>query len=102
MRQRPWKWDGETTIGHLLAEARESLGLSQAEVARRLGVSGANLSRIERGADLRVSTMIDIARALQLEPMLVPKSLVPSVRALLDELQESDAAQPAPERGRFT
>ena len=99
MQHSPWKWGGEA-IGHLLAATRERLGLSQAELARRLGVSGANLSRIENGADLRVSTLIDVARALQLEPMLVPKEHVPSVRALLDDLHEAKTAEP--ERGRFT
>jgi transcriptional regulator with XRE-family HTH domain len=100
MQHSPWKWGGDTPIGRLLASARERLGLSQSELARRLGVSGANLSRIEHGADLRVSTLVDIARALQLEPMLVPKERVPSVRALLDDLQRAHDTEP--ERGRFT
>jgi DNA-binding Xre family transcriptional regulator len=47
-----------------------------------LKFSAANLSRIENGKDLRVSTLLDIARTLGLEPMLVPKMYVPSVRAL--------------------
>ncbi len=87
-------------LGRILAAARERLGLSQSELARRLRVSGANLSRIEHGSDLRVSTLLEIARALQLEPMLVPKEQVPSVRALLDDLQRPHDA--TPERGRFT
>jgi HTH-type transcriptional regulator / antitoxin HipB len=99
MEHRPWTW-GSESIGRLLAAARERLGLSQSELARRLGVSGANLSRIEHGADLRVSTLVDVARALQLEPMLVPKEYVPAVRALLDDLQEPRTSEP--ERGRFT
>jgi transcriptional regulator with XRE-family HTH domain len=100
MQHRPWKWGGDAPVGRLLAAARERLGLSQSELARRLGVSGANLSRIEHGADLRVSTLLDVARALQLEPMLVPKESVPSVRALLDDLQRPSPTEP--ERGRFT
>lgn len=99
MKQSPWKWTAEAPVGRLLAAARERLGISQSELARRLGVSGANLSRIEHGADLRVSTLVDVARALQLEPMLVPKSAVPSVRALLDDIGRTTAE---PERGRFT
>jgi len=99
MQFSPWRWNAETPVGRILAAARERLGLSQAELARRLGVSGANLSRIEHGADLRVSTLLDVARALQLEPMLVPKEHVPSVRALLDDLQRPHDA--TPERGRF-
>lgn len=95
-----WAW-GRETIGPLLAAARERRGLSQAELGRRLGVSGANLSRIERGADLRISTLLDIARALDLEPILVPKSAVPAVLAVLREPREGgDADERA--RGRFT
>ena len=100
MQHSPWKWGGGTGLGRILATARGRLGLSQSELARRLGVSGANLSRIEHGTDLRVSTLLEIARALQLEPMLVPKESVPSVRALLDDLQRPDDA--TSERGRFT
>lgn len=100
MQHSPWKWGGGTALGRILAGARERLGMSQSELARRLGVSGANLSRIEHGTNLRVSTLLEIARALQLEPMLVPKASVPSVRALLDDLQRPHDAPP--ERGRFT
>lgn len=100
MQDSLWNWGGETSVGRILAAARERLGLSQGELARRLAVSGANLSRIEHGADLRVSTLVDIARALQLEPMLVPKENVPSVRALLNDLQRPHDTEP--ERGRFT
>jgi transcriptional regulator with XRE-family HTH domain len=100
MQLSPWKWSAEAPVGRILAATRERLGLSQSELARRLSVSGANLSRIEHGADLRVSTLLDVARALQLEPMLVPKEHVPSVRALLDDLQRPHDTQP--ERGRFT
>lgn len=101
MRHSPWRLDAETPIGRMLAEARRRLGLSQSQLARHIGFSGANLSRIEHGADLRVSTLLDIARALQLEPMLVPKGYVPSVRALLDDLRASDTERATPERGRF-
>jgi hypothetical protein len=67
-----------------------------------LKFSAANLSRIENGKDLRVSTLLDIARTLGLEPMLVPKMYVPSVRALLDDLQRPADVEDEPERGRFT
>jgi len=100
MKQSPWRLGSGTPVGALLAATRKGQGLSQSELARRLGVSGANLSRIEHGADLRVSTLLEISRALQLEPMLVPKENVPSVRALLDDLHSSVDTET--ERGRFT
>jgi transcriptional regulator with XRE-family HTH domain len=83
----------------LLAVARRARGLSQAELADRLGVTNANISRIERGSDLKVSTLVDVARELKFEPLLVPKEHLSSVRALLGSLQHDDTAQP--ERPRF-
>lgn len=85
-------------IGRLLAAERERQGISQGSLARALGVSAPNLSRIEHGADLRVSTLLDLARALGLEPMLVPKEAATTVRSVLEDLTD---AQP-PLRGRFT
>jgi HTH-type transcriptional regulator/antitoxin HipB len=99
MEQSPWRWGEAGAVGRILAAARERIGLSQTELARRLAVSPANLSRIEHGSDLRVSTLLELARALQLEPMLVPKNLAPAVRAILDEPQSDDGHA---ERGRFT
>jgi HTH-type transcriptional regulator / antitoxin HipB len=98
MEQSPWRWGEAGAIGRILAAARERAGLSQGELARRLAVSNANLSRIEHGSDLRVSTLLEIARELQLEPMLIPKSLAPAVRAMLEEPKDGDER---PERGRF-
>ncbi|MEO6991010.1 MAG: helix-turn-helix transcriptional regulator [Candidatus Baltobacteraceae bacterium] len=85
-------------LGALLVAARKQLGLTQTQAARRLGMPNSHLSHIERGADLRVSTLLDIARLLKLEPMLVPKSQVPSVRALLGDSAEPNETL---ERGRF-
>ncbi len=87
------------SLGSLLARARRERGLSQAELARRLGMSAPHLSRIEHGADLRVSTLLDIARELRLEPLLVPKPHLASVRALL--AAEEEEAPGRAERGRF-
>jgi transcriptional regulator with XRE-family HTH domain len=98
MEQTPWRWGEPGAIGRILAAARQRAGLTQAELARRLAVSAANLSRIEHGSDLRVSTLLEIARELQFEPMLIPKNLAPAVRAILEE-QKGGAERP--ERGRF-
>jgi HTH-type transcriptional regulator / antitoxin HipB len=67
-----------------LGEARESQGLSQVELGKRLGVTQSQITRIERGAsDIRLSTLVETAHALGLEPMLIPKPLLPAVRHLL-------------------
>jgi DNA-binding XRE family transcriptional regulator len=47
-----------------LAELRQSRGLSQAELAGRVGVKQANLSRIERREDLKVSTVAKVVEAM--------------------------------------
>jgi DNA-binding XRE family transcriptional regulator len=48
--------------GHRLAERRAALGLSQAEVGDRMGVTKSRVSQIERG---EVSTVDAIARYVQ-------------------------------------
>ncbi|MBV8751019.1 MAG: helix-turn-helix transcriptional regulator, partial [Candidatus Eremiobacteraeota bacterium] len=78
---------------------REQRGIPQGKLAARLGISAAHLSRIEHGANLRVSTLLDIARELRVEPLLVPKELVPPVRALLSAPADGEPADR--ERGRF-
>ena len=74
------------SIQHLAAEikaAREKSGLSQRGLSAKVGVPQGHISRIENGAvDLKTSSLIEFARALDLELMLVPRSLVPTVQGL--------------------
>jgi DNA-binding transcriptional regulator YiaG len=44
-------------MGRALSERRQALGLSQTEVARRMRTSQPAVSRLEAGADVRVSTL---------------------------------------------
>lgn len=91
---------GDQAVGRVLSIARRSRGVTQTELAARLAVSNANISRIEHGGDLRVSTLVDFARELELELILVPKEHLSAVRALLDSLEAS--APPAdPQKPRF-
>lgn len=89
--------------GHGLIEAlrrlRQERGVSQATLAGRLGVAPSHISRIEHGADPRLSTLVEMARALQAEPILVPREHVSAVRALLEDLQGRREA--GSERPRF-
>ncbi|MEA2080586.1 MAG: helix-turn-helix transcriptional regulator [Pseudomonadota bacterium] len=69
-----------------LKAAREKKELSQRAFARKTGVPQSRLSRIENGyIDLRTSNLLEIARALGLEVMLVPRRLVPTVRSLANQ-----------------
>jgi len=50
-----------------LRELREQSNVSQAELARRAGVSLATVRRLEAGNLARVSTAVKLARALGME-----------------------------------
>lgn len=78
-----------------LKQARESKGLSQRELGARIAVPQSHISKIESGTvDLKASSLIEFARALDLEVMLVPRSLVPAVEALSRPSQERQDLQP--------
>jgi DNA-binding Xre family transcriptional regulator len=58
---------GESTVppeAVRLAELRQSRGLSQAELAERVGVKQANISRIEGREDLKISTLAKVVEAM--------------------------------------
>lgn len=58
--------DAEVRLAVAVAEARESAGLTQAELAKRLHTRQSNISRIERGAQNVTIAMLErIAKALQ-------------------------------------
>jgi HTH-type transcriptional regulator/antitoxin HipB len=71
-------------IADSLKTARTRKSLTQRELGERVGIAQGRLSRIESGAvDLRVSSLLELARALDLEPMLIPRQLVPTIRAIV-------------------
>jgi HTH-type transcriptional regulator / antitoxin HipB len=73
-----------TSIQNQLRQAREGAGLTQSDLGARIGQPQSAVSRIERGGDLRVSTLLEMVRALKMEPVLVPKRLIPAIQALLE------------------
>lgn len=61
-----------TDLGRLIAEARRSARLTQAQLAAEIGTSQSAISRWERGDDTpRVDTLVRILRACGFEPDLV-------------------------------
>jgi transcriptional regulator with XRE-family HTH domain len=67
-----------------LKAAREKKELSQRALSAQAGVPQSHISRIERGAvDLQLSSLIELARVLDLEVMTVPRKLVPAVQAII-------------------
>lgn len=73
-----------------LKSARKKKGLSQRAFSRLAGMPQSRLSRIENGSiDIRTSSLIELARTLDLELMLIPRQFVPAVRSLTRGLDYS-------------
>jgi len=70
-------------IGRLLKTTRKGLRLTQEQVADMAGISRPRYREIEAGSSAaRTTTLINIARALGLELMLIPQAMVPAIDAL--------------------
>jgi predicted transcriptional regulator len=81
----------DATLSNPLRSRRKALGLTQRDVAKRSGLLQTNYSKIEQGkTDPRFSTVQEIARALSLEPMLIPLELVDTVNALTNQGRSPD------------
>lgn len=75
---------GVDHIATILRDARHKKNLSQRELSGVSGVPQGHISKIEKGAvDLRLSSLIALARALDLEVALIPRSAVPAVQSIV-------------------
>lgn len=63
------------TIERQLWYLRQRRGWTQAELARRAGVSQRRISRIEAGEDALMSTIRSLYRAMGHEPLLIPDTI---------------------------
>lgn len=82
-------------IADRLREAREGKQLSQRELSRLAGVPQAKISRIESNSvDLRLSSLVAIASALELEIALVPRKAVPAIRSITRQTTDRTVSQP--------
>ena len=67
-----------------LREARARKGLSQRALSARSGVPQSHISKIESGGvDLRLSSLIALARVLDFELVLAPKKSVPAIKSII-------------------
>jgi transcriptional regulator with XRE-family HTH domain len=92
--------DALLDIGQLLKAARKGKRLTQEQVADMAGISRPRYREIEAGSSAaRTTTLINIARVLGLELMLIPQTMLPAVDALLrphDDLDDLPAFVPQP------
>ena len=84
-------------IGKTLKEARVTKGLSQRALAKNSGIPQSHISKIECvGVDVTLGTLLALSRALDLEPVLVPRTLIPAVQSLIRSSTHGlDAVRPA-------
>lgn len=88
---QPSTTDSRRTLSRLLFEARARKQLTQQQLAERLGYRQRQISDLERSrTDPRLSTIQNVARALDLELVLIPRQLITTVDGLLRA--DSDAA----------
>lgn len=71
-------------IAKTLKKAREAKGLSQRALSDLAGVPQSHISKIESGGvDLRASSLVELARVLDLELTLVPRKSVSAVNSIV-------------------
>jgi transcriptional regulator with XRE-family HTH domain len=67
-----------------LKDARKEKGLSQRDLSKQAGVPQSHISKIETGSvDIQLSSLIELARVLDLEVMPVPRKLVPAIQTIV-------------------
>ena len=78
-----------------LGDARKRKGISQRKLSALSGVPQSHISKIEKGGvDLRVSSLMAISRALDLELTLVPRKALPAVKAIANSSTAAEASSP--------
>ncbi len=85
-------------ISEKLKKTRESMGLSQRALSLKSGVPQGHISKIENGSvDLRLSSLVAIMRALELELALVPRKYLSAVNSIVGNLDSHrDGGPPRP------
>ncbi|MXY91707.1 MAG: helix-turn-helix transcriptional regulator [Gammaproteobacteria bacterium] len=75
-------------ISKTIKAVRQAKGLSQLALAKTAGMPQSHISRIENGGvNLRLTSLTEIARALDLELTLVPRKAIPAVRSIVSGAQ---------------
>lgn len=89
MQNKGSKKYGLQVFAQALWQARRAKGWSQRDLSARANLTQAQISRIENGeVDLQVSTLLELARSLDLELQLVPRSAITAVKAAVRSAEE--------------
>jgi HTH-type transcriptional regulator / antitoxin HipB len=90
---------GAYMIGQIytsLLKARQAKKLSQIELSRLLDIPQSYISQVEQSKhDIKITTLLNWARVLDLEIMLVPRNLVNTVSYLLSPKKSEPDSLPA-------
>jgi transcriptional regulator with XRE-family HTH domain len=70
-------------ISKVLKDKRAELGWNQKDFLMKIGMTQQQYQRIESGSDMRMSTLLRILMAMDLECVIVPKNKVREVELLL-------------------
>jgi HTH-type transcriptional regulator/antitoxin HipB len=77
-----------------IKEARMNRGWSQRNLAAVIGLPQPHISMIESGEIApRFDTLLDIMRVLDLDLLIVPRSLVPAVQSLIRAQKEPESTE---------
>lgn len=77
-----------------MKKARLERGWGQRELGAQIGLPQPHISAIESGGIVpRFDTLLDIVRVLDLDLLLVPRSLVPAVQSLIRAQKEPESVE---------
>lgn len=89
MQNKRSKRYGLESLTRVIRQTRLAKGWSQRDLSARAHLTQAQISRIESGeVDLQVSTLLELARALDLDLQLVPRSALTAVEAAVRSAEE--------------
>jgi HTH-type transcriptional regulator / antitoxin HipB len=94
-RIRPFRLKGlPADLREYIKNARKKRRWGQRELGAQIGLPQPHISAIESGAIVpRFDTLLDLVRILDLDLILVPRSLVPVVQSLVRAQQEPESRE---------
>ncbi|MNF23140.1 DNA-binding transcriptional repressor MarR [compost metagenome] len=81
------------TLGQALKKMRTLTGLSQRELAKRLGVHQPQIAKAEADNDMLLSRLQSMADAVDCEVMLIPRALVSDTAQRIDQQSSQDSEE---------